>query len=136
MSDLRNAGATLLIEDNVAGFLGADISHEDNGDIVMKQIDLTDRIIDAMGLNDVNSKETPAAQGTLPKNEHGESCNGTFNDTSMIGMLLYLSGHTKSDIAFAVSQCARYSFCPRKTHEKALKRIGRYLKVLVIKGFL
>ena len=49
-------------------------------------------------------------------------------------MLLYLSGHTRPDITFAVSQCARYSFCPKKSHEEALKRIGRYLKGTKDKG--
>ena len=51
-------------------------------------------------------------------------------------MLFYLSGHTRPDIAFAVSQCARYSFCPRHSHEEALKRIGRYLKGTRDKGII
>ena len=44
-------------------------------------------------------------------------------------MLLYLEGHTRPDISFAVNQCARYTFSPRKSHEEALKHIGRYLKL-------
>eukprot|EP00956_Cyclotella_meneghiniana_P038962 scaffold163319_cov36-Cyclotella_meneghiniana.AAC.1 len=43
-------------------------------------------------------------------------------------MLLYLSGHSRPDIAFAVHQCARYMFNPTCRHELALIRIGRYLK--------
>lgn len=42
-------------------------------------------------------------------------------------MMLYLQGHTRPDISFAVNQCARYAFRPKKIHEDALKRIGRYL---------
>jgi hypothetical protein len=42
-------------------------------------------------------------------------------------MLMYLSGHSRPDIGFAVHQCARYTHFPRKSHEEALKHIGRYL---------
>ena len=51
-------------------------------------------------------------------------------------MLLYLSGHTRPDIAFAVSQCARYTFKPTKRHVATLKRIGRYLKGTADKGLI
>ena len=43
-------------------------------------------------------------------------------------MVLYLSGNTRPDIAFAVNCCARYMFCPNISHELAFKRSARYLK--------
>jgi hypothetical protein len=43
-------------------------------------------------------------------------------------MLGYLCGHSRPDIQYAVSQCARFTHSPRKSHEDALIRIGRYLK--------
>jgi hypothetical protein len=49
-------------------------------------------------------------------------------------MLLYLSGHTRPDLSFAVHQCARYTFAPTRRHEQALLRIGRYLKGTLDKG--
>ena len=51
-------------------------------------------------------------------------------------MFLYLSGHTRPDIAYAVNCCARYMFNPRHSHEVALKRIGRYLKATREKGLI
>jgi hypothetical protein len=51
-------------------------------------------------------------------------------------MLLYLSGHTRPDIAFIVSQCACYTRSPRRSHEKALERIGPYLKATADKGMV
>ena len=51
-------------------------------------------------------------------------------------MLLYLQGHTRPDISFAVNQCARYAFRAKKSHEEAMKRIGRYLKGTADKGII
>ena len=51
-------------------------------------------------------------------------------------MLLYPSGHTRPDIAYAVNCCARYMFCPKHSHELALKRIGRYLKQTSDRGMV
>ena len=39
-----------------------------------------------------------------------------------------MEGHTRPEISFAVNQCARYTFNPKRTREEALKHIGRYLK--------
>ena len=51
-------------------------------------------------------------------------------------MLLYLQGHSRPDISFAVNQCARYAFNPRRSHEEAMKHIGRYLKGTRTKGII
>ena len=42
-------------------------------------------------------------------------------------MLTYLAGHSRPDIAFAVHQCARFTFNPRQSHEEAAKHTVRYL---------
>ena len=39
-------------------------------------------------------------------------------------MMLYLSGHSRPDIAYAVNFYARYMFGARLSHEKAIKRLG------------
>ena len=51
-------------------------------------------------------------------------------------MLLYLSGHTRPDVVYAVNCCARYMFCPKHSHELALKCIGRYLKQTLERGMV
>ncbi|KAL7536309.1 hypothetical protein ACHAWF_005428, partial [Thalassiosira exigua] len=50
-------------------------------------------------------------------------------------MLHYLN-HTRPDCAFAIHQCARYTFEPKRSHEAAVKRIGRYLKRTMTKGLV
>ena len=44
-----------------------------------------------------------------------------------MGMLLYLTGSTRPDIAYAVHQCARFCHDPKRSHEQAVKHIVRYL---------
>ena len=124
-------------EDNVAGFLGVqlDVDHN-NSTVELTQCGLIGRIIYVMGLDDSTSFKTPVEYGALPKDENSDSCNSTFNYSSIIGMLLYLQHNSRPDLAFAVSQCARYTFYPKLSHEKALKSIGRYLQGTRDKGLL
>ena len=95
------------------------------GTIALTQLVLIDRIIDAMGLTNATKVEAPAEYGAPPKGHDGESCNSQFNYSSIVGMLLYLQNHSRPELTFAVSQCARYTYCLKLSHEKALKRIGR-----------
>ncbi len=92
-----------------------------------KHVGLTLCIIEAMGLDvgTVTPKWTPAEAAAAPlvKDSEGAQATGTFSYSSVVGMLLYLSGHTCPDIAYAVNCAARYMFCPKKSHEEALKHI-------------
>jgi hypothetical protein len=122
----------------VAGFLGVHVVKNPNGSIELTQVGLTDRIIGALGLEQDKStgKSTPADYGCLVTNADGDPCDETFNYRSVVGMMQYLSGHTRPDIAFAVGQCARFSSNPKRTHDVALKRIGRYLLQTRDRGLL
>ena len=125
---LKKAGTDIKRENDEAGFLGVDIETGEKGKVKMTQTGLIDRIVQAMGLEDANPKSTPTKAGTLLKNEKGDDCNGSFNYASVVGILLYLEGHTRPDISFPVNQSARYTFHPKRSHEEALKHIDRYLK--------
>jgi len=136
---LREKGVDLEQEEDAAGFLGVNLERdEDTGLLEMKQVGLTDRVIEALGLDEgtVNGKFTPSESTPLAKDEDGIPASGTFSYSSVVGMLLYLSGHTRPDIAYAVNCCARYMFCPKHSHEQALKRIGRYLKLTRERGLI
>jgi hypothetical protein len=54
--------------------------------------------------------------------------------SSIVGMLLYLATNTRPDIAFAVSQVARFNSNPKQSHAQAVKKIVRYLKGSSDKG--
>ena len=100
---------------------------QDNS-IKLTQTGLTKRIIDALKIQHLPKKDTPALSTPLTKNEQGESPNGTYNYASVIGMMWYLQGHSRPELSFPVSQCARFSHSPRCSQEEALERIGQYLK--------
>jgi hypothetical protein len=91
-----------------------------------------------MGLDvgTVTAKWMPAEAAPLVKDSEGALATGAFSYSSVVGMLLYLSGHTRPDIAYAVDCAAWYMFCPKKSHEEALKQIGRYLKATCNRGLI
>ena len=68
--------------------------------------------------------------------EDGEPALGLYNYASMAGMLQHLQGHSRPDIGFAVSQVSRFIHSPKRSHEEALERIGRYLKGTASKGLI
>jgi hypothetical protein len=78
----------------------------------------------------------PAEAAPLVKDAEGALATGVFSYSSVVGMLLYLSGHTRPDIAYVVNCAAWYMFCPKKSHEEALKQIGRYLKASCNRGLI
>jgi hypothetical protein len=78
-------------------------------------------IHDVFPPNDIDSKDPI-------KDVNGDLASGAFSYSSVVGMLLYLSGHTLPNITFAVNCCSRYMFCPKHSHELALKQIVCYLK--------
>ena len=84
----------------------------------------------------VHGKWTPAEAAPLVQDNGGEKAHGDFSYSSVVGMLLYLSGHSRPDIAYAVNCAARYMFCPRHSHEKALKRLDCYLKATRKRGLV
>jgi hypothetical protein len=51
----------------------------------------------AMGLENTKIVKTSATEDQLPKDENEDECNETFNYASILGMVMYLAGNTRSD---------------------------------------
>ena len=135
--NMQTEEVALRREGTAEGYLGVDI-RRDNSSVHLTQSGLTKRIITALGLDDKHSTPcaTPAEAAPLPKDDGGDPASGMINYASVVGMLLYLCGHSRPDISFAVHQCARYTFAPTRRHEKALVHIGRYLLGTQDKGLI
>jgi histone deacetylase 1/2 len=126
----------LKVEDSVAGFLGILMETKDNGTIELTQPGLIERIITVTGLTEGQEKFTPADTKPLGKDPEGPQCEERWSYPSVVGMLMYVASNTRPDVAFAVHQCARFTHCPKRSHEKAIKRIVRYLKGTKTKGMV
>ena len=73
------------------------VCKEWTGLMEMTQVDITDRVIKALVLDDVitNIKFTPSGSKPLVDYADGSAPCGTFSYSSMVGMFLYISGHTR-----------------------------------------
>ncbi len=117
-------------------YLGVEVSKEDNGSFKLKQSFLIDKIIKTIIGDEEILHETnvPAAKELLHKDPEGPERKHEFNYRQAVGMLTYLQGTTRPDIAMAVHQCARFSSNPKRSHERAIIKIIRYLKGTKDKG--
>ena len=114
--ELCDQGVDLEQEDGTAGFLGLTLGcDETTGLMKIKQVGLIYCVIDTLGLDNgmAKGKFTPTESTPLVQDTDGEAACGSFSYSNVVGMLLYLSGHTRPDIAYAVMFCARYMFCPK-----------------------
>ena len=95
----------------------------------MKQEGLIECVIEALELyvGAVNGEATPAEANSFMKDTDEEVAHSDFSCHSVVGMLLYLSGHSQPDVAYAVNFTPCNMFSLRNFHELELKRIVRYL---------
>ncbi len=129
----------LDLENDTAGFL-ENLNEQDHKTrfLNMMHKGCIKQVLGTLGLDvgTANGKLAPVKGKPLTKHEHGEPDSGDFNYSSVVGMLLYLAGHTHPDITYAVNFAERYMFCPKLVHKQALKHIGRYLKATSDKGLI
>jgi len=128
VKELRDLGFDLDIEDDFSSYLGIGIEELADGSRHMTQKGLIKKVIKATGLESCNSNHTPTIQAALGSDPSGAlHDNSEWSYASVVGMLLYISNNTRPDITFAVSQVARYTSQPKKSHATAVKTIVRYL---------
>ena len=131
---LEEKGFELTRKGSFSEYLGIQYETVSDGSIVMKQTGLIEKIIDTTDMKDCNPNKTPTTKEALPSDPEGEDMDESWNYRSVVGMLLYLSSNTRPDISFAVSQVARFSHRPKKSHASAIKTIVRYLSGSKDKG--
>ena len=97
---------------------------------------MIERVVKDMGLLDANPQDIPAVQPLLSKDIEGADRLSDWNFRSIVGMLNYIANCTRQDISFSTHQCARFCNAPKKLHETAIKRIGKYLLKTKDKGII
>ena len=137
VEDLKTKGFELTREGSFSEFLGIKFEEDKAaGTITMMQKGLIKKVIASTGLEQCNPNRQPAAAAALGIDPEGEAYTESWNYPSIVGMLLYLLTNTCPDIAFAVSQVARFNHNPKQTHARALKMIIRYLSGTADKGMI
>ena len=138
IDDLRSkAKLDITVEGDLADFLGVSIDRRADGTINLTQADLIDQILTDLRLqaDNVKSRSRPMASSkVLTRHSGSKSFDNSFNYRSVIGKLNYLEKATRSDISFAVHQCARFVSDPKVKHGEAVRWLGRYLKGTRDKG--
>ena len=119
-------------------YLGVKVTKRKDGKLELTQPFLIDKIINTIIGKDtqLHISNIPAGKELLYKDSDGEDRKHEFNYRQAIGMLTYLQGTSRPDIAMPVHQCARFSSNPKRSHEKALIKIVRYLKGTKDKGII
>ena len=122
-------GFILMDDGDLAGSPRVEIEYKDDGTIHVTQPCLIHRILDSYGIkaSEVNKRDTPASKPLLHKDLSGRSRKHSWSYRSVVGMLGYLSGTSRPDLAMAIHQCARFNESPKLSHERAIIRIRRYL---------
>ncbi len=106
-----------------------DVVREKDGTINMKQEHLIQRFMQLVEVTDEeHPKDSPALKQVLGKDEGGPERRHHWNYRQAVGMLNYMQGTTRPDISYAAHQCARFCDDPKLCHERAVRRIGKYLK--------
>ena len=129
---------TLTEEGDVSAYLGGKLEMKSNNDTIsLTQPYLIERIIEELGdaISEGNVKDTPSVyKEILHKDTDGPDSKQSWNYRSIIGVLKYLAASTRPDILFAAHKCACFSSNTKLSHERAVKRIMRYLKGTATKG--
>jgi hypothetical protein len=134
IKNLKKQGFELTREGSFSEYLGIQYDKVDDNTVNMTQSGLIKKILEATGMTECNPNKTPTTKEALGSDPDGEAMDDFWNYRSVVGMLLYLSTNTRPDIAFAVSQVARFSHSPKKSHASAVKTIIRYLSGTMDKG--
>ena len=128
-------------EGTMSSYLGVDVSRLlDGNGFILSQPYLIHQIIEALNLDPQTTKgphgNTPVAYPLLGKDPDGLPRKAMWKYRSVIGMLGYLQGTSHRDIAMATHQCARFNNDPKLSHERAVKRICKYLLDAKDKGII
>ena len=111
-------------------FLGLKVVQDKvSGDVWIGQPAYVGKVLERFGMQDAKSVVTPVDTSTkLVKAVEDDGLVDRSLYQSAVGSLLYLSTSTRPDIAFAVSNVAKFYANPTQRHWTGVKRILRYLK--------
>lgn len=105
-----------------------------NGTVSMSQCAYIDSLLDRFGMACANPVQTPMDASALlnssqcPATDDAKAAMAQVPYRELVGSLMYLSTHTRPDIAYTVNTLAQFMQNPGRAHWEAGKRVLRYLK--------
>jgi len=99
-----------------------------DGKIYLDQTAYLRKILKRFGMTDAKMAKTPLPTGYKPEPFEGTSTSQLRSEyQALIGSLLYIMLGTRPDIAFAVTQMAKFASNPSDEHMNRAQYILRYL---------
>ena len=98
--------------------------------IYLSQADYIKKVLQDFQMWETTEVRTPMDIASLDRAEERYQASENFRKwyQSAVGLLMYTMMGTRPDLAFAVSVISRYASNPDSSHEKAVKKIFRYLR--------
>jgi Reverse transcriptase (RNA-dependent DNA polymerase) len=127
-TDAQTHTFALRNEGEVSAFLGIQIEKKKDNEFLLTQTGLIDKVLAVTKMSECNGCDSPATIDPLHADKDGEPFDEEWAYDGVIGMLMYLAGNTRPDIAYAVHQAARFTHGSRNSHAAGVKRILRYLQ--------
>lgn len=107
-------------------FLGFQIDQHDDGSIFMHQTAYANKVLQKFRMDDCVPVCIPSDPNQV-LNKFDDSGASNFPYRHLVGSLMYLAIATRPDISYAIGNVSRYMENPTVAHEKALKRILKYI---------
>jgi len=114
-------------ESDTQTFLGVNFNTVSEGNITLIQTTFIVKVLALTGFANANSVPTPATTILSDDNAVLER-ETSWHYRQILGILTYISYNTRPDITFAVNQVSRFCNNPKRSYERAIKRILRYLR--------
>lgn len=111
----------------VRHYLGIDIGRDSSGNFLLSQERYITKIVSIAGLNDAKGSKIPLDQGYF-KFTGLDYLDNNHEYRQLIGMLLYLTTHSRPDVAACVNILSQCVSKPRQVDLLELRRVIRYLK--------
>jgi hypothetical protein len=113
-------------------FLGQEVQCIPGKGILLTQTKYAREVLQRFGMWDCTPKATPLEVGHRLCKNSGEVLRDEdprkATHSGMVGSLLYLAGHTRPDLSYAVGVLSRFMSQPTDKHFMAAKRVLRYLR--------
>ena len=129
ITSLQSGSEKFYIYDqgSASSYLGISIKLTDTT-LHLSQPHLITRFLQLLKIDDNSTYQcTPEILPLLHRDEHGESRKHSWSYPKAIGIINYIQTISRPDISMDVHQTSRFSIYPKRSHEKAIIRIGKYL---------